>query len=117
MNNERKAVRMYNRLLTKWLRLVFTSWYHRAHWHQNLLKKCRRHFVVWRYFTKRQKEKRYLYQHCFWPIYVWRRYTRRMMKARAKGLFLSRIFNTYILIHIIRIYKHNVDECIYKIYL
>lgn len=116
MNDDRKAYRLYKQNQRKYLRLVLTSWFRRAHYHQELLRRCHRHFASWKYYCKVQREKRYMYRMCFWPLYIWRRYVRKMMKARAKAQFLKKIFETYIQIDMIRRYKRCVDNCIYIYY-
>ena len=82
---------------------VFGAWAAEARKMGLLKQYCMRKIIVWKFYTKRLKERRFNFKQCFWPFYVWRRSVLASTTTKQKTKFLcGRVFPTLIMMRIFR---------------
>lgn len=72
---------------------------------------CLRKIVAWHFYTKKNKTRRYFFQHSYWPFYVWHRYSSASRIAKEKCKFLvTRVYPTYVQLKFFRAWKKVIIE-------
>lgn len=69
-----------------------------------------RHFIAWKHFWLRNKQKRTYTRICFRPFFVWSRTARSKTNAKRKAFFLKNLLHTYTLLINFRAFRTRIER-------